>query len=277
MNQFHGFPIPDEPQYVRITPKIAEDWAARNHPKNRTFSLPVAAKYAQIMTEGRWLTTHQGIAFDEDGYMIDGYHRMRAIMMTGVPITMYVHPKCSFDTFSVLDSGYKRNAAQLMRVPYASTVAASARVIAAVKEGYGKGGSYAVYVNSIETDELLAIVEKWPELITFAPLTAVVHTACNVSRTMHTAVMAMASRTKYADHIDPWLDGMATGAGFSITDPRLHLRNRWARDAGYLNSAWQRVNAFNLIVRAWNNYAQDREMQQLKAPREEEGVLTVVE
>ena len=46
--------------------------------------------YALDMKRGYWALNHQGICFDEDGTLIDGQHRLAAIVLSGKTIKMYV-------------------------------------------------------------------------------------------------------------------------------------------------------------------------------------------
>lgn len=51
--------------------------------KNRDRRETHVRSLRQAMMRGEWRTTHQGIAFDEDGFLIDGQHRMMAL--AGMP------------------------------------------------------------------------------------------------------------------------------------------------------------------------------------------------
>lgn len=98
----------------RITPEIAGQYLALNHPKNRKHVRESRVRqWAELMKAGAWAVTHQGIAFDDQGYLIDGQHRLHAVARAGVPVEMEVSRGYSFDTFAVLDRGISRNAADL--------------------------------------------------------------------------------------------------------------------------------------------------------------------
>src|ERR1700744_3535283 len=73
-----------------ITPKIATQYIALNHKNNRNLKPSVVQNLATQMSRGEWETTHQGIAFDTEGYLIDGLHRLSAIVLSGVTVEMMV-------------------------------------------------------------------------------------------------------------------------------------------------------------------------------------------
>lgn len=74
---------------VDVTPELATSWLEGNE-----FHRPVqdrsVEKYATEMTAGRWRLTHQGIAFDVDKKLIDGRHRLLAVIRSGKTIPMLV-------------------------------------------------------------------------------------------------------------------------------------------------------------------------------------------
>ncbi|HEY2041129.1 MAG TPA: hypothetical protein VGH11_00540 [Jatrophihabitans sp.] len=57
---------------------------------NRPLSMPVVRGFAEAMGRGEWLVTHQGIAFDVNGVLVDGQHRLAAIIAADVPIELTV-------------------------------------------------------------------------------------------------------------------------------------------------------------------------------------------
>jgi hypothetical protein len=269
-------PIPAEPVRMKITPEIARDWLEnRNAERQRRYSKYMAQKWADVMLSGRWKCTHQGLAFDWDGFLIDGQHRLGAVILTGLTVEMWVHPNCDPDTFDVLDQGYKRQASHLIRTPNAKAVAAAARILAVVTKAVplSQNVEGGVYDGSLPTDVVLEVVELWPELGDYATPVANAYRYSKISMPMHLAIVVQASRTRYGDRLASWFDGLTNGVGLEGSDSRLHLRNRFVRDGRLL--AHQRNQCYNLIAKAWNAHAQQRPMGVLKTT-EGEGVVRVV-
>lgn len=73
-----------------ITPEMAMDWLENHNPRNRPISEPTVQVYAGDMKNGRWSLTHQGIAFNVNGDLIDGQHRLWAIVFSGKNVEMMV-------------------------------------------------------------------------------------------------------------------------------------------------------------------------------------------
>ena len=72
-----------------ITPERASEWLAANT-TNRPVSKAVVRSFAQAMRRGEWMVTHQGIAFDTQGVLVDGQHRLAAIIEADRPVELTV-------------------------------------------------------------------------------------------------------------------------------------------------------------------------------------------
>ena len=74
---------------ILVTPEQAKTWLSSNT-RNRPMSMPLAKEYADDMTAGRWMPTHQGIAFYDDGTLADGQTRLMAVTIANTSINMLV-------------------------------------------------------------------------------------------------------------------------------------------------------------------------------------------
>jgi hypothetical protein len=92
-----------------ITPTTAEKYLAMNVEHNRVVRDVKVQKYAEAMTEGHWLATSSTIKFDRDGHLIDGQHRLMAIMRSGRTVRMAVARNESPASIHVIDTNTPRN------------------------------------------------------------------------------------------------------------------------------------------------------------------------
>lgn len=72
-----------------ITPQIANLYL-QTSAGNRSTKHQHVRLLAQDMKNGKFDITHQGICFNDSGNLIDGHHRMKAIIQAGIPIAMMV-------------------------------------------------------------------------------------------------------------------------------------------------------------------------------------------
>lgn len=96
-------------QVEDITPTIAQQILDKNI--NRPCGLSTVIEYAKEMTAGRWLLTHQGIAISDEGVLLDGQHRLRAIVMSGVTVKMCVFREVPRKAQVAMDVHRKRSTA----------------------------------------------------------------------------------------------------------------------------------------------------------------------
>lgn len=275
------YPLPRQPCVMAVTPEMAAHWVAVRFDatSQRKVSATTVKRYTEVMRAGKWLLTHQGIAFDRRGMLIDGSHRLRAVAASGATVTFWVMPDQDPGTFAVLDNGLKRQAAHLIHDPYSVIMASAARylaVVAPVPEidveviGVVQGG---VYASGLDTASVLKTVQAWPELSDWAKDVSLCALRGKVNAPLHLAVLAQAARTRHAAQIPEWLHGLTTGADLPEGDPRLVLRSRFDRDGRALVSN-TRALAYNLTVKAWNLHVAGRSVVYLKW-MESEGLLRV--
>jgi hypothetical protein len=119
--------VPIRMQVEKVRPEDAIRWLAEN-PSNRPISEEQVKRYAADMKRGDWKQTHQGIAFDRSGALLDGQHRLRAIVRARVTLSLVVFRDCDRDSFDRLDVGKKRTAADALSIDGVE----SARAVAAI-------------------------------------------------------------------------------------------------------------------------------------------------
>src|SRR6185295_16911118 len=116
----------------QITPaKAARILAASEGYPQRSLSDRRVERLADAMTRGQWKLTHQGIALDSAGALLDGQHRMRAVVMSGVTIDLLVSRGADPAAFDVIDIGATRTAGNTLQIAgYVNTnvLASAARI-----------------------------------------------------------------------------------------------------------------------------------------------------
>lgn len=98
-------------QVEYVTPEIARRWLLTRAAQQRSLRPHRVGQYARDMRQGRWSLTHQGIAFSDAGHLIDGQHRLAAVIEAGVSVDMMVTRGLPSETFVGMDRGMLRSAA----------------------------------------------------------------------------------------------------------------------------------------------------------------------
>ena len=105
-----------EPQVVKMTisPTQALNWLEHANTKNRSLNEAHVKRLARDMQNGRWVLTHEGIAFDPSGVLLDGQHRLWAIVEAEVSVTMHVWFNITPQALGAIDSGKPRRLRDLL-------------------------------------------------------------------------------------------------------------------------------------------------------------------
>lgn len=120
-----------------ITPEIAKQYLGMNE-GNRVMRKTAVAAYADDMKSGRWNDSPDimtPIMFSREGRLIDGQHRLAAVVQSGVSVVMYVRKNCDDSVYKYLDAGVKRSAADQIDSASAKLVAALAIRAVATRDG----------------------------------------------------------------------------------------------------------------------------------------------
>lgn len=134
-----------------------------NRGPNRKVKNCRVAEYARAMSCKDWKITHQGIAFNKDGQLIDGQHRLEAVVKSGIPQWFMVFRWKTDTTMECLDDGKSRtvcDAGEIAGLSYTTSHPAVVRIIENVT-GTNTGGSNG----RITRIEMMRKIEAYREAI----------------------------------------------------------------------------------------------------------------
>jgi len=116
----HGLPANARPYNnaytVYITPELAQKWLKLTNNFNRPIKQEVVDMYVRQIKSGLWRRTHQGVAFDANGILIDGQHRLMAIVNTNVTVPLLVFIDEPEENYEFIDCGRNRSNLDTMRM-----------------------------------------------------------------------------------------------------------------------------------------------------------------
>jgi hypothetical protein len=213
-------------QFVSVTPAMAQTWL-RNNIKNRKLRQTTVDAYARDMKAGNWLRTHQGIAFAENGELLDGQHRLSAIVQSGVAIEILVTRGLAsaekgkkLVAQDVMDCGSVRKVGDQLALQHnvknASAAAACSTIIAMLcrEPGYE--------IKRITFAQALGILEIYGDHIQTV--------LDNQTRIVGLRSSQVSGAVAFARAVDPviadeFLRRFTSGAGLDEGSPILHMRN----------------------------------------------------
>lgn len=99
-----------------VTPDQARDWLHMNG-RNRVLRRTLVRQLEAAIRRGEWKMTHQPIALDREGVLLDGQHRLHAILLSGVACRSLVAFDAERETFDCIDIGAKRSLGDVLSLP----------------------------------------------------------------------------------------------------------------------------------------------------------------
>lgn len=227
---------------------------------NRPISEAAVLRYAKDMAEEKWQSNGQGVVLTDAGVLLDGQHRMHAVVRAGCPVSMLVVRGVDQDSFVTIDSGRARMLSDVLAIDgYHNTnqLAASARL----------AYNYIVGTNlrqSPTKPSLRQFVMDCPYLPEIGK-TIYANPGKGPIRRLSTAMAGVLflgnSRRRYDPEIAEFHDAVVSGQGLFKGDPRLALRE-WI--INHDNKAVSRIDSdmiFSGIAKAWNAFATGDAMQ----------------
>lgn len=261
---------------VEVTPRQASEWLLLNQ-RNRPLRRAKVAEYADDMANGRWRYTGDPVRFgtdhNGDEVLIDGQHRLSAVIRAKTPVLMKVEWGYSPETQRFVDIGIKRQLADQLTIediPHGKYLSALARRIYAYT-AHGvptlRGGASPEKQREVlidpETGRVRPLIGQAAEYASRHPRGLI--PASGLSFLFWLLVpLGNESAIEFLDRADDGA-GLPPKASDGSMDPVLALRDRIIRE----RSSGARVQdhvaiAYGIV--AWNARIRGRQVKLLRLP-----------
>jgi hypothetical protein len=251
-----------------ITPVKAAQYLELNT-TNRPLTKRTVREFAEAMRRGEWRVTHQGIAFDTTGVLVDGQHRLAAVVEADVAVEMTVFTDVPVGAFDVLDTGKRRNAADVLAIEGEKSAVVLAAMVRTVwlyenrPELNWSGGGAAV-----TNHQVVQGLEQHPKLRDFVGLGEHISTATGMIKSAAGAGSYLVSQASKRADLTPWFDGIIEGSGLVKGDPRLLFRrvmfSSARKQAGQALRRRESREHLALYIKAFNAWATSEPISQLR-------------
>jgi len=240
-------------EIVEVTPRMAAELLEHNI-HNRNIREQVWRKYARDMLAGKWIVA-ESIKVDWNGRIIDGQHRLIAVIESGVTVQMMIVRNLDPDAQAAIDAGAKRSTADALRFKghheYATTVAAVARLARAWEAG-GLRSATSHGAGEVTNAEVVEWVEENEDVHEAAAFGTRYAKRVGASPTALTFASMLFFRIDTQAGID-FITSIAERDMDGRGDPRVALYEALAS----FNRRGMRVTVplqLNVIFRAWNQW-----------------------
>lgn len=257
LDLFGGFPTSPQTVSILINPKLAEAWLERNKKPG------IVRRYAGDMKRGRWKLTGDTIKFDWNGVLIDGQHRLLAIIESSVSVRSDVRFGLDPEVFVNIDTQARRIAADSLAIRGEIHTKILASAIGNIIL-YKRGHFASIGRMSFTNDEIIDFLDQNPTIRDSVPfglrasrvLIASVGIACHY----------LASQI-YKEKAEYFWQRLTDGIGLDASDPIYLLRERLIADrtgGTKYRRLLRSVELTALTIKAFNAFISGRPMKQLK-------------
>lgn len=212
----------------QITPEWASELLEKNTANFRNAQKQRVELYATEMSRGKWQATGDTIKLNPHGVLLDGQHRLLAVVQSGVTIETAVAWDVTTDSLPI-DRGKPRSIRQYCKhrgIKYATNLAATARWC--MIHDKGRWNQQSIPVHQLPDSEVMEYIEAHRELLYDA--TRVSSKAQNIlTQSILSSILTIACGHQMPSDVPEavWFaNGLAYGNDLGPQDAVLHLRNR---------------------------------------------------
>jgi hypothetical protein len=255
-------------QRLLITPIQAANMLTLNLQNNRPINERVVAKYANEIKNGNWVTDNgESIKFDKNGMMVDGQHRLSAIIKSNVSVNMWVTYGVDSRAFMTIDVGASRSIGAILSISGVACANQKTGIIRSLIR-YRNHSTSEKYAPPTATD-VMAFYDKETDLIDFVNSQAAQLTSKSAIRIPASVVGGMIAflYDRHPSVLDFFGEVMS---GRDITNNAVYLlRDRIITSATNSKMTMPIAAKEQLILKAFTHYKNKYQAKTLKVSTEE--------
>lgn len=145
-----------------VTPKRAQEILENNNTHNRRLTKSRVDRYARDMEAGRWKQNGASLVFNCDGTLLDGQHRLAAVVQSNRSVQLLVVRNADKDSLETIDDVRPRSVGDLLALrgeTYSCALAAALRLLWRHRQGGITDTSH-----SPSNSERLALYDEEPQV-----------------------------------------------------------------------------------------------------------------
>jgi hypothetical protein len=240
-------------EVVRITPAVATSWLRANK-KNRPVRKRHVVFLAQEILAGNWQVNGQAIVIADNENVLDGQHRLLAVIEAGHAIDTLVVYGIPERAFATIDTGAVRTGADALCLHFEEFSTTTVKTVATAVQWVRQleRGLVHNFHRKISNTEIIEYAKEHLSLFQHSerlqsypkdnrPLSIGVGTAC----------YEMFAR-KDEEIADEYMRSLYTGEGLTRDDVEWHLRQSFQKDAQRTTTKLQTPIKVRMVIKGWN-------------------------
>jgi len=235
-----------------ITPQVASDFLSRNKENYRSKNQTAIKKMERDILNGEWKINGSTISFTTDGCLVDGQHRLFAILKSNISVGALVVEGLNPDSVITMDNGITRKLSDHL----SHNGEVNVKLLSTVIKNLGKyvQGNFFNKTESISYSAAMEILNRYPEIrdcVTKFSRKNLITTPSVL------AVCYFILKLKHKNNVemvDDFFDKIIFGNNLSDGEPLLILRNLFISSKIKGGTGLDRKFIASAIVKTWNYY-----------------------
>lgn len=251
---------------VEVTPALAMK-IMENNSKNRPISDNMVKRYAKIMRQGRWKFNGEPIIVAEDGTLLDGQHRLQAILACGQSQRMAIIGNVPKDAFSTIDIGKKRSAADALATHNREYTKHRAIIAAAITtiNHFDKNGMYddGGRRETMDYADVITFMEKNKSLLKSVDYAMTLSGARKLVPQSCLVALHFLFNKKDPHETENFFNKLNTGENLFKHDPVLMLRNRLI-EIRHVGGVFRSREVIPYLIKTWEYVREGKTIERLR-------------
>lgn len=251
--KIHGCSNEIVAEVVRITPAIATQWLRANK-KNRPIRKRHVVFLAQEILNGNWQVNGQAIVIAENENVLDGQHRLLAVIEAGQAIETLVVYGIPERAFSTIDTGAVRSGADALCLHFEEYTVTTVKTVATAVPWVRQleRGLVHNFQRKISNTEIIEYAKEHLSLFQHSErLQSFPKDNRPLSIGVGTAVYEMFSR-KDEETADEFMRSLYTGEALSREDVEWQIRHAFQKDAQRTTTKLPYPIKVRMVIKGWN-------------------------
>lgn len=237
---------------VLVTPKMATKWLEEfNYDDNRPISKVWVDYLSRQMEKGLWKPNGEPLIFDTEDILINGQHRLSAVVQSGKTIRFDVTRGVETETFTTMDQGRNRSTAMVLgmrgekRPTYLSAICRKIYTWDTTREIWRK--------QRVSPDEIWETLEIHPEARHAAEIADKIRKQVPVDASMVGFCYWLFSQARSSKVVE-FFEIFSEGNAPTKKHPCITLRNRLYKERLQHGRRWDTRTLFIVFIKAWNAF-----------------------
>lgn len=250
---------------VSVDPDMAQRWLKTCNTHNRVLSPIRVSEYTKAMLEHRWKFNGETIQFDRNNVLLNGQHRLHAVVQSGTTQTFLLVRGLDPQVQTTMDQGTRRAPHEQLQVAGIAADqidAAALRVFLRWQSGRLFGDALR---NRVSTGEIVAFAQGNPDIIALLRTLGRGRIRSIPATPSVTVAVALQLHLIDSTAAREFFDLLESGAGLAINSPILTLSRRFVK-AKTERAKLSERDVIGFYIIAWNAWRDGRSLTKLQRP-----------